>query len=126
MARKVRVKAQWDLSIPDEEGHWRPVLKGREVDVSRERAEELLHNGWAELVEPERTCPDRGSGLGKIGGSRPAHPGTLAPLTPSDVEAALAFRSRSVGGRRNRPPKAPASRHNIIGVHPGLPGAPAK
>src|SRR5438552_11080491 len=56
--------------------------------------------------------PEIPSGPGKGGGSRRPTRKLLSPQTPSDVEAALAFRSRSVGGRRNRSPKAPASRQD--------------
>ena len=49
--KTVRVRAKWDLMIPETDGHWRQVLKDREVKVTQEQAEELLLHGWAERVE---------------------------------------------------------------------------
>ena len=55
--KTVRVRAKWDLWVPDVDGHFRQVLKGREVEVSEERAEEMLHRGYAELLELEKETP---------------------------------------------------------------------
>jgi hypothetical protein len=78
---KVRVRAKLDLMIPDEEGHWRPVLKGREVNVSQERAEEMVEEGYAEVVETEKGMPPiklRGWGSwGEL--NRPTRPWLLPP-----------------------------------------------
>jgi hypothetical protein len=48
----VRVRAKWDLTIPETDGHWRQVLKGRVIEVTTERADELLAHGWAEIADP--------------------------------------------------------------------------
>jgi hypothetical protein len=48
------VQAKWDLTIPEGNGYWRQVLKGREVEVTPERAEELVLHGWAERVDVEK------------------------------------------------------------------------
>ena len=55
--KTVRVRAKWDLWVPEADGHFRQVLKGREVEVSPERADEMLHHGYAELLEPEQETP---------------------------------------------------------------------